>query len=138
EPCETWSPDRLVELLGWADAIAVTAPLTDATRGAFDAAAFAARRPGPWFANVGRGEIVVEPAPVQAHVDRHLGGAGLDVCATEPLPADSPLWGLPNVIITPHSSGITDRTHRRSIDVFLDNFRRATAGEPLTGVTGDD
>src|SRR5690606_32631440 len=90
EPCETWSPDRLVELLGWADAIAVTAPLTDATRGAFDAAAFAAMRPGAWFVNVGRGEIVVEPALVQALVDGHLGGAALDVFATEPLPADSP------------------------------------------------
>ncbi|MFP5489546.1 MAG: D-2-hydroxyacid dehydrogenase [Acidimicrobiia bacterium] len=138
EPCETWTNDRLHELLAWADAIAVTAPLTDDTRGLFDGAAFAAMRPGAWFVNVGRGEIVNEDALVQALLDEHLGGAGLDVFATEPLPADSPLWRFPNVIVTPHSSGSTDRTHRRSVDLFVDNFRRFTAGEPLAGVTRDE
>lgn len=138
EPCDTWTVDRFHELLGWADAIAVTAPLTAETRGLFDADAFAGMRRGAWFVNVGRGEIVVEPALVQALLDGHLGGAGLDVFATEPLPAESPLWDMPNVIVTPHSSGITDRTHRRSIDVFLDNFRRSSAGAPLSGVTGDE
>jgi phosphoglycerate dehydrogenase-like enzyme len=138
EPCRTWTNDRLRDLLGWADAIAVTAPLNDETRGLFDANAFAAMRHGAWFVNVGRGEIVDEPALVQALLDDHLGGAGLDVFATEPLPAHSPLWRFPNVVITPHSSGSTNRTHRRSVDLFVDNFRRFTSGEPLVGVTSDE
>lgn len=138
EPCATWRDDRLPDLLGWADAIAVTAPLTDATRGMFDSTAFAAMRPGAWFVNVGRGEIVDEPALVEALLAGHLGGAALDVFATEPLPVDSPLWRFPNVIITPHSSGTTDRTRRRSVDLFIENFRRFAAGEPLAGVTRDE
>lgn len=135
ETCETWTNDRFDELLGWADAVAVTAPLTTDTRGMFDAAAFARMRPGAWFVNVGRGEIVDEPALIDALVDGHLGGAGLDVFASEPLPTDSPLWTLPNVIITPHSSGTTDRSHRRSVDLFVENFRRHRAGQPLVNVT---
>jgi phosphoglycerate dehydrogenase-like enzyme len=65
----------------------------------------------------------------------HLGGAGLDVFATEPLPTTSPLWDEPNVIITPHSSGNTDRSRTRSVRQFLDNFRRYTNGEPLRNVS---
>jgi phosphoglycerate dehydrogenase-like enzyme len=134
EICQTWGHDRLDELLGWADAIAVTAPLTDDTRGMFDAAAFARMRPGSWFINVGRGEIVDEPALVDSLVEGHLGGAGLDVFAVEPLPPDNPLWVMPNVIITPHSSGTTDLSHRRQVDMFIENFRRHAAGEALENV----
>ena len=134
EICETWTNDRFDELLGWADAIAVTAPLTDETRGIFDSAAFARMRPGAWFINVGRGEIVDEQALVDHLVDGHLGGAGLDVFAVEPLPPDSPLWLLANVIITPHSSGTTDLSHRRQVDMFVDNFRRHAAGESMTNI----
>jgi phosphoglycerate dehydrogenase-like enzyme len=100
----------------------------------FDAGAFAAMRPGAWFVNIGRGEIVDEPALVDALATGHLGGAGLDVFATEPLPSGSPLWTMPNVIITPHSSGITERSHSRSIDIFVDNFGRRTRGEALLNV----
>jgi phosphoglycerate dehydrogenase-like enzyme len=135
EPCETWTTDRFGELLGWADAIAVTAPLTDETRGLFDAGAFARMRPGAWFVNVGRGEIVDEAALVDALAGGRLGGAGLDVFATEPLPADSPLWTMPNVIVTPHSSGSTDRSNQRSVDLFVENLRRRVAGEQLLNVT---
>ncbi len=134
EPCATWTHDRFHELLGWADAVVVTAPLTDETRGMFDAAAFAAMRPGAWFVNVGRGEIVDEEALVATLLDDHLGGAGLDVFATEPLPADHALWLLPNVIVTPHSSGTTDRSHARAVDLFVENFRRHAAGEQLANV----
>lgn len=135
EPCETWTDDRFEELLGWADAVVVTAPLTDATRGLFGTAAFAAMRPGSWFVNVGRGEIVDEDAMADALLTGHVAGAGLDVFATEPLPADSPLWTHPNVIITPHSSGSTDRSDRRSVEQFVANFRRRSNGEPLRNVT---
>ena len=138
EICETWGDDRLGDLLGWADAIAVTAPLTEQTRGMFDAEAFARMRPGAWFVNVGRGEIVDEAALIDALVSEHLGGAGLDVFATEPLPADSPLWVFPNVIITPHSSGTTDVSHHRQVDMFVDNFRRRTTGQPLANVAPDE
>ena len=138
EPCETWSNDRFDDLLGWADAIVVAAPLTDETRGLFDSGAFAAMRPGAWFVNVGRGEIVDENALIQTLLDEHLGGAGLDVFATEPLPADNPLWRFPNVIITPHSSGNTSRTHRRAADLFVENFRRLSNGERLAGITSDE
>lgn len=131
EICETWTDDRLDELLGNVDAVVVTAPLTDATRGLFGAAAFASMRPGAWFVNVGRGEIVDEAALVDALSDGHLGGAGLDVFAVEPLPADSPLWTMPNVIVTPHSSGTTEHSRRRSIDQFVENFRRFDAGLEL-------
>lgn len=135
EPCTTWTDDRLPELLAWADAIAVTAPLTDATRNMFDDAAFASMRPGAWFINVGRGEIVDEVALGDNLLSGHLGGAGLDVFTVEPLPADSPLWIHPNVIITPHASGSTEHSRRRSTDVFVENFRRFTNDEPLVNVT---
>jgi phosphoglycerate dehydrogenase-like enzyme len=131
EPCTTWTADALPDLLAWADALVVTAPLTDQTRGMFDADAFAAMRPGAWFVNVGRGEVVDESALADALARGHIGGAGLDVFATEPLPHTSPLWSMPNVILTPHSSGITDRSLRRSVELFIDNFGRHTRGEPL-------
>jgi D-2-hydroxyacid dehydrogenase (NADP+) len=134
ESCPTWPADALPKLLAWADVVVVTAPLTDATRGMFDATAFAAMRPGAWFVNVGRGEVVDEAALVDALARGQVGGAGLDVFATEPLPNDSPLWSMPNVIITPHSSGVTSRSYRRSIDLFVDNFGRHARGEPLRNV----
>lgn len=135
EICETWTNDRFSELLGRSDAIVVAAPLTADTSGLFDAAAFAAMRRGAWFVNVGRGEIVDETALIAALASGHLGGAGLDVFSTEPLPPESPLWTLPNVIITPHSSGSTDRSRARSVDQFVENFRRWTNAEPLQNVT---
>lgn len=135
EICETWPNERLHELLGRSDAIVIAAPLTDSTRGLFDADAFASMRTGSWFVNVGRGEIVDEAALVDALASGHLGGAGLDVFATEPLPTDSPLWQLQNVIITPHTAGSTDWARRRTITQFIENFRRFTNGEPLANVT---
>ena len=130
----SWSNDRVDELLGWADAIVVAAPLTDETRGMFDADAFARMRPGAWFVNVGRGAIVDEAALLDALVDGHLAGAGLDVFETEPLPTDSPLWELPNVIVTPHCSGDSDPSDARAVDIIIENFRRRTAGMPLLNV----
>lgn len=136
EICETWPNDRLHELLGRSDAVVVAAPLTDDTRNLIDADALAAMPAGSWFVNVGRGEIVVEDALVDALRSGHLAGAGLDVFATEPLPDDSPLWDLPDVIITPHSSGSTDRSRDRSVEQFVENFRRFTDGQPLVNVAG--
>ncbi len=138
EPCETWETSRFHDLLRWADAIAVTAPLTNDTRGLFDADALATMRPGSWLINVGRGEIIDEQALTESLLDGHLGGAGLDVFAVEPLPAESDLWLMSNVIITPHNSGNTERTDRRIIELFIENFRRRTVGQPLLNVTTDE
>jgi len=81
--------------------------------------------------NVARGELVDEPALVRALEAGALGGAGLDVFATEPLPAESPLWRLPNVIVTPHSSGVTPGNQTRATAIFLENLARYARGEPL-------
>jgi phosphoglycerate dehydrogenase-like enzyme len=83
------------------------------------------------FVNVGRGELVDQSALTGALASGRLGGAGLDVFATEPLPADDPLWDLPNVIISPHTSGASDGAARRVVDIFLDNLGRFVRDEPL-------
>lgn len=136
EPIEVWPHERLDDLLGWADAIVVSAPLTDDTRGMFGAEQFARMRPGSWFVNVGRGQICDEDALIEALEEGHLGGAGLDVFATEPLPADSPIWTMPNVVMTPHNSGDSPRSDQRAVDIMLDNFRRHASGEPIENVVG--
>lgn len=131
EPCETWTFDRLDELVTSVDALVLAVPLTDDTREMIDARRLAAMRPGALFVNVGRGELVDEAALADALASGHLGGAGLDVFVTEPLPAESPLWDLPNVIVTPHSSGTSAGTSARAEDVFLDNLTRRVAGREL-------
>jgi len=131
EPCETWTLDRLPELAAAADALVVALPLADETRGIVSADVLAAMRPTAVFVNVGRGELVDEPALIAALASRRLGGAGLDVFVTEPLPADSPLWDLPNVIITPHSSATTSATFEGAAEIFLDNLTRYVRGEPM-------
>jgi phosphoglycerate dehydrogenase-like enzyme len=131
EPCETWPTSRLHELLGIVDDLVLTAPLTPDTRGMIGATELALLGPGAHVVNVGRGELVDEPALVEALQRGHLGGAALDVFATEPLPGDSPLWDLPNVIVTPHSAGATERSRERAVEIFADNLARYVHGEPL-------
>lgn len=135
EPCETWPAGRRDELLGLVDAVVLCTPLTDETRRSIGAAEFAAMRPGALFVNVGRGECVDEDALIAALASGHLGGAGLDVFVTEPLPADSALWDMPRVIITPHASGITDRTARSAEDLFLRNLTQ-TLSQPVAPQVG--
>jgi len=135
EPCPTWTDDRLAELLAWADVIVVAAPLTDRTRGLLGAEQFAAMRPGAWFVNVGRGEVVDEAALVAALESGHVGAAGLDVFAVEPLPQESPLWDMPNVIVTPHVAGSSEPSDQRAVDLFIENLGRYVGGEPLRNVT---
>lgn len=135
EPCETWTDDQLTRLLAWCDVLVVAAPLTEQTRGMIAADQLATMRPGSWFVNVGRGEIVDEQALVDSLHSGHIGAAGLDVFATEPLPHDSPLWDMPNVIVTPHTSGGSSGSDRRAIDLFVDNFARYAAGGDLRNVT---
>lgn len=131
EPCPTLRMDDLYAVIGRADWVVVALPNTPDTRGLFGASAFAAMRPGARFINVGRGELVDEDALVAALRSGHLAGAGLDVFATEPLPTDSSLWSMDNVIITPHNSGWSSRADERAEDLFIDNLGRYVRGEPL-------
>lgn len=117
-----------------ADYVIVAAPLTDDTRGMFDAAAFAAMRPTARLVNIGRGEIVVESDLVEALRSGRIAGAALDVFEREPLPDDSPLWDMPNVVVSPHMSADFVGWLDVLAAVFVDNFRRWHAGTPLRNV----
>lgn len=134
EPCPTMPIHRLHDVLPHTDDLVLTAPLTDETRGLIGAAELALLPPGARLVNVGRGELIDEHAMIDALESGHLGAAALDVFAIEPLPHDSPLWSMPNVLITPHSSGSTDLAERRAADVFVDNLRRLTSGDRLRNV----
>ncbi len=118
-------------LVGRADAIVITLPATDATRGLLDADTLAAVKPGAVLVNVGRGAVLDEAALIERLQDGTLKGAALDVFAEEPLPADSPLWELENVIVTPHDIALVDAEEPRIVDLFIDNLRRRLDGEPL-------
>ena len=124
-------PDALHAALGRADHVLDALPYTAGTHAMFDAAAFAAMRPSARFYNVGRGGTVDEPALIEALRNGTIAGAALDVFAQEPLPADSPLWSMTNVIVSPHISGDLPDWEELVVDVFVDNARRFAAGEPL-------
>ncbi len=124
-------PERLHETLAGADAMVVTLPLTDATRGMIDGAALDALRTGAIVVNVGRGGVLDETALVERLRDGRLAGAALDVFATEPLPAGSPLWELDNVLLSPHTAALSPRENERIVDLFADNLRRYLDGRPL-------
>ena len=128
------SPDRLPELLAESDFVVLAAPLTDDTRGLIGEAAIGQLKPGAWVINVARGELVDERALVRALRDGRIGGAVLDTFREEPLPATSPLYDQPNVILTPHTSWSSTRVLDRSVGLFCDNLRRYAAGEPLVNV----
>lgn len=126
--------EDLHHALAGADWVVGIAPLTDATRGMFDAAAFAAMPDHARFINVGRGESVVTDDLVAALREGAIAGAALDVFDTEPLPDDHPLWGLPGVVVTPHNSGDFVGWREELIGLFADNFARWVDGEPLRHV----
>jgi phosphoglycerate dehydrogenase-like enzyme len=123
--------DELEELAGRADVIVNALPLTDDTRDLFDQAFFAASKPGAIFLSIGRGGSTVTEDLIAALRSGQLYGAGLDVTDPEPLPPESPLWTLPNVIITPHLSGAGVGSLGRMLLVAEENLRRYVAGEKL-------
>jgi phosphoglycerate dehydrogenase-like enzyme len=127
-------PDELLKLAGQADVVVNCTPLLPATLNLFDAKFFAAMKPGGYFINVGRGKSVVQEDLVAALKSGQLAGAGLDVTEPEPLPADHPLWQLPNVIITPHVAATSDRIFARVFLLAQENTRRYVAGERLLSV----
>lgn len=124
----------LLEVLPDADYVVAVAPLTDRTRGLFDARAFAAMKSTARLVNVGRGELVAERELVTALESGAIGGAALDVFATEPLPVDSPLWDLPNVLVSPHMSGDFLGWEEALAELFVENFQRWSVGESLRNV----
>ena len=131
EPCPTRELPALPELLAWADYIVLALPLTAGTEGLIGPQELAIMRPTARLINIGRGGLVDEPALVEALQQQRLAGAGLDVFAVEPLPPDSPLWDMHNVIITPHNSGATQLANHRGTQIFIDNLGRFARGETL-------
>ena len=128
-------PSGLSTLLAEADHVVNTLPLTSETRGIFDEDSFRAMKPTATFINIGRGATVREPALIQALRQCSIRGAGLDVFETEPLPPDSELYTLPNVILSPHCADKTEVSERRVADLVVDNVQRFIAGQPLLNVT---
>jgi D-3-phosphoglycerate dehydrogenase len=126
-----WPADRLNDLARAVDILILAAPLTPVTRGMIDQSVFGSMKQGSILINVARGGLVVEDDLVTALASGHLWGAGIDVTATEPLPVDSPLWELPNLIITPHVGGQFAKRIDQMTDFFCENLRRYLAGQPL-------
>jgi phosphoglycerate dehydrogenase-like enzyme len=121
--------DELGALLPEADFVALTCPLTKETENLIDAVAFGRMKPSAHLINVARGRVVDEAALVEALAARRIAGAAIDVTAEEPLPPNSPLWGMANVLITPHTAGETRRYEDNVIEILRDNLRRLWHGE---------
>jgi phosphoglycerate dehydrogenase-like enzyme len=126
--------DETVALAAQADVVVNTVPLTDRTRGMFDAAFFEAMKPTAFYISVGRGATTVTDDLLAALQNGQLAGAGLDVTDPEPLPEGHPLWTAPRVIITPHVGGRSDRGRERLYLLVRENLRRYVAGEPMLSV----
>ena len=133
-PDAWYTPDQLLEMLPQCDFVVNVLPLTPETREVFDARAFAAMKPTAYFINIGRGGTVDEAALVRALEQGDIAGAALDVFEKEPLPSDSPLWRMENVIISPHISAFSTRYDDRAMTLFITNLQRYLKGEPLFNV----
>lgn len=123
--------DRLAEALAQADYVALAVPSTADTHHLIGAEQLAQMKQGALLINIARGEVVDEPALIAALKRGPIGGAALDVTEQEPLPSASPLWRMPNVIISPHVSGRTPHYGERLTDLLIDNIARYRAGQPL-------
>ena len=125
---EVHPTERLPELLGRADFVTLCCPLTPATEGLIDEAAFAAMKPSAYLINVARGRCVDEPALFAALEERRIAGAAIDHFWDEPLPADSPFWDLDNILITPHTGGETRKYEDKVTGFVVENLERIWAG----------
>jgi D-3-phosphoglycerate dehydrogenase len=128
---ELWTADRLPQLLRESDVVILCIPLNDQTRGLIDASCFRQMKPSATLINVARGQVVVEADLVRALEEKQIAAAGVDVTEVEPLPADSPLWERPNVIITPHVGAQSDDRLDVTTNFFCENLARFLRGEPL-------
>jgi phosphoglycerate dehydrogenase-like enzyme len=131
---EVRGAEELAWLLGESDYVALCAALTPKTRHLIGEHQLELMKRTAYLINVGRGGLVDEPALVAALKRGGIAGAGLDVFEEEPLPSDSPLWDMPNVMITPHNAGSSPRSHDRLMELFRENLRRYVAGEELVNV----
>ena len=129
-----WPPDRLPDLLAQSDVVVLAAPHTPATKRLLGRAQIGLMKPGALLVNVARGKLVDDEALVDALRDGLLGGAALDVFSEEPLDPSSPYWDLPNVIVTPHTSGAMEDYWTPLVALFADNLCRFEKGEPLRNV----
>ncbi len=126
-----YPPEALATMVRECDFVVMTVPLTDATRGVVDADVIGAMKKTACLINVGRGGVVDENALLEALRTKQIAGAALDVFETEPLPADDPLWKLPNLLISPHLSGVSDNYAERAGELFIENLRRYVAHKDL-------
>ena len=132
------TPSQFEEMLRMSDVVSVCCPLTPETRGKFDAAAFKAMKPGAFLVNVTRGEVMVEDDLVAALQAGEIRGAALDVVPREPLPADSPLWAMENVVMTPHTAGASPYRAGRNVERFINNLGHLRRNETLEGTIDKD
>lgn len=123
--------EELAHVAAEVDAVVVTLPGADSTTGLLGSGFFTALRPGATIVNVGRGTVIDEAALVAALLEGTVGFAALDVTAIEPLPQDSPLWAMPNVLISPHTAALSPSEDRRIAVLAAENARRLLDGEPL-------
>ena len=131
---QVYRPDALHRAVAEADVVVLAIPLTEASRGWFDAAAIAAMKPDALLINMARGHIVDEAALADALSGGRLRGAVIDVFSSEPLDPESPLWDLDNAILTPHVSSVWEGWQRSAAEIFVDNLRRYRAGQPLRNI----
>jgi phosphoglycerate dehydrogenase-like enzyme len=127
---EVWPSERLADLLKASDFVVIAAPHTPHSQRLFRRETFAAMKPAAFLINIGRGAIVDLKDLIEALRSRRIAGAALDVFETEPLPADSPLWDMPNVIITPHIAAASPHIAERHLQTLLENIRLFIAGKP--------
>jgi phosphoglycerate dehydrogenase-like enzyme len=135
---ETHGIDALLDLLPRADFVMVCVPLLASTQALIGAKSFAAMRPGTVLIDVSRGGVVDEDALIDALKTGRIGGAALDVFASEPLPADHVFWGMENVILTPHCSAVYDGWDRRSVAMFAENLWRYRRGDTLENIVNPE
>jgi phosphoglycerate dehydrogenase-like enzyme len=128
---ELFPPQQLHQMLSQSDFVVVACPLTSQTRGLIGEQELKAMKPSAFFINIARGEIASGPAIIKALKEGWIAGAGLDVFEPEPPPADSELWELPNLILSPHMSGLSDRHSARFVEAFCENLKRYVAGQQL-------
>jgi phosphoglycerate dehydrogenase-like enzyme len=126
-----YTSDQLRDMLHLSDYVVISVPLTTTTENLIGEAELRAMQPHAYLVNVARGRVIDEDALIRALKEGWIGGAGLDVTREEPLPADSPLFAIPNVILTPHISGVSVHYDQRLATLFADNLRRYRAGEPM-------
>jgi phosphoglycerate dehydrogenase-like enzyme len=131
---EVFPSSRLHEMLRRVDYVVLAPPLTPATQGMIGREQFVNMKSGACLINVGRGPLVDEAALEDALTNKTIGGAALDVFEKEPLPSESPLWELDNLLITPHTAGMTEKLWERHYTLFSENLRRYLTGQPLRGL----